>query len=556
VFTIELRSAAFYDPRAVASSTSRGSRCSPIRRTGSSASRSTPLRGDHWIYLLRSPTDYSGQHLSRYTLAGDAIADGTERVLLAFEEQRQECCHHAGSLEFGPDGLLFIATGDNTNPAGDSEGFAPIDEREGRAPFDAQKGPANTQSLSGKILRIRPTPEGSYEIPTGNLFTDAAHGRPEIYAMGCRNPWRISVDARTGFLYWGEVGPDAGDDGPRGPMGYDEINQARAAGNFGWPYFIADNQRYPDVDFATGAIGALGDPARPENLSPNNKGARFLPPAQPAWIYYPYGPSARFPELDAPGGRTACAGPVYRFDSALASPTKLPAFYDGCLFAYEWSRNWIKTVRLDDESNPTEILPFLPQTSFLRPVDLDRPRGRALSARVRHDVGHERRLEARPHRLRARQPSAARAGEREEQRRRRPSRRAALRRRESRQGRGRRALVRLAHPARHSRRLARAGCRARVRDAGNFRGRARRDGSRRSADDGDRPRARGQLAAVRVDRRARRTAASSTGGEPIRVHRCTPRTRRRTATASQNPSISSRTLVTKDLSPVPAGRRG
>jgi cytochrome c len=325
---------------------------------------------NHWIYLLHSPTDYSGQRLSRYTLAGDAIVEGSEHVLLAFEEQRVECCHHAGSLAFGPDGLLFVATGDNTNPAGDSEGFAPIDEREGRAPFDAQKGPSNTQSLSGKILRIRPTPEGSYEIPTGNLFAAPEDGRPEIYAMGCRNPWRISVDARTGYLYWGEVGPDAGGDGPRGPMGYDEINQARAAGNFGWPYFIADNQAYPDVDFASGAIGVRGDPARPENLSPNNKGARFLPPAQPAWIYYPYGPSARFPELDAPGGRTACAGPVYRFDPALASPTKLPAYYDGCLFAYEWSRNWIKAVRLDEDSRPAEILPFLPSVSFLRPVDL------------------------------------------------------------------------------------------------------------------------------------------------------------------------------------------
>ncbi len=326
---------------------------------------------NRWLYLLHSPPEYSGQQLSRFTLAGDTLEPGSERVLLAFEEQRQECCHHAGSLEFGPDGLLYVAAGDNTNPAGDSEGFAPIDEREGRAPFDAQKGPANTQSLSGKILRIRPTSAGGYEIPTGNLFTDPAQGRPEIYVMGCRNPWRISVDRSTTYLYWGEVGPDAGDDGPRGPMGYDEINQAREAGNFGWPYFIADNQPYHDVDFATGTIGARFDPARPENLSPNNKGARFLPPARPAWIYYPYGPSARFPELDAPGGRTACAGPVYRFDRSLASTTKFPPYYDGCLFAYEWSRNWIKAVRLDGDSNPGAILPFLPQVSFLRPVDLE-----------------------------------------------------------------------------------------------------------------------------------------------------------------------------------------
>ena len=53
--------------------------------------------------------------------------------------------------------------------------------------------------------------------------------------MGCRNPWRINIDPKTGWLYWGEVGPDARTAGPRGPRGYDEINQARKAGFFGWP---------------------------------------------------------------------------------------------------------------------------------------------------------------------------------------------------------------------------------------------------------------------------------------------------------------------------------
>ena len=104
--------------------------------------------------------------------------------------------------QFGHDGYLFIATGDNTNPFGDSEGYAPIDAREGRFPRDARRGSANTQSLTGKILCIRPTTDGSYEIPDGNLFAkDGGIGRPEIHSMGSRNPWRIAVDKRTGFLY-------------------------------------------------------------------------------------------------------------------------------------------------------------------------------------------------------------------------------------------------------------------------------------------------------------------------------------------------------------------
>jgi cytochrome c len=213
-------------------------------------------------------------------------------------------------------------------------------------------------------------PDGTYEVPEGNLFPrDGSRGRPEIYVMGCRNPWRMTVDSKTGFVYWGEVGPDAGGDGPRGPRGYDEINQARRAGNFGWPYFVANNLPYADVDFATGAIGDKFDPNAPINESPNNTGERQLPPAQPAMIYYPGGASAEFPELGG-GGRTACAGPVFHHTEGLASDRQFPAAYDGALFIYEWSRNWIKVVHLDQNQNVKKIEPFMPTQPFVRPIDM------------------------------------------------------------------------------------------------------------------------------------------------------------------------------------------
>lgn len=113
-----------------------------------------------WIYLQYSPPDYPGQHISRFTIVDGRLDPASEKLLLKFEEQRKECCHHAGSLHFGPRGELFIATGDNTHPHGDSQGYAPIDERPEKAPWDAQKSSANTSSYSGKILRIRPTAEG------------------------------------------------------------------------------------------------------------------------------------------------------------------------------------------------------------------------------------------------------------------------------------------------------------------------------------------------------------------------------------------------------------
>lgn len=323
-----------------------------------------------WIYLQYSPRDFSGQHVSRFRFADDQLVLDSEQLLFKYEEQRRECCHHAGSLEFGPDGCLYIGTGDNTNPFGDSQGYAPLDERKDREPWDGQRTAGNTKSYNGKILRIRPEADGTYSIPDGNLFPkDGSQGHPEIYVMGCRNPWRINVDQQTGFLYWGDVGPDASGENQRGPRGYDEVNQARAAGFFGWPYFIGDNYAYPLVDFESGEIQPAMDPLQPLNESVNNTGARELPPAKPAMISYPSGTSDRFPEVGT-GGRTACAGPVYYFDESSDTTTKFPAAYDRTLFAFEWSRNWILAVHLDADSNVERLERFLPEMSFIRPIDL------------------------------------------------------------------------------------------------------------------------------------------------------------------------------------------
>lgn len=324
-----------------------------------------------WIFLQYSPPNFTGQHISRFTLVDGKLDLTSEKVLLKYEEQRKECCHHAGALEFGPNGELFIGTGDNTNPFGDSQGFAPIDERLGRSAFDARRTSANSMNFNGKVLRIKPLPDGTYEIPDGNLFPkDGSVGLPEIYVMGCRNPWRISVDQRTGFLYWGDVGPDAGGDGPRGPRGYDELNQARQAGFFGWPLFIGDNYAYPDVDFETGKIGEKFDVTKPVNDSVNNTGTKILPPAQPAFIYYPAGSTEKFPEVES-GGRTACAGPVYYFDPKHPSTTRFPEHFDRTLFFFEWSRNWIIAVHMDADSKIVKLEKFLPEQKFVRPIDME-----------------------------------------------------------------------------------------------------------------------------------------------------------------------------------------
>lgn len=325
-----------------------------------------------WLYVFYSPLGAEPvQHLSRFTVYDNRLVEHSESVLLKIPVQREQCCHSGGSLAFGPDGTLYLSTGDNTNPFA-SDGFAPIDERPGRSAWDAQKSSANPHDLRGKILRILPLSDGTYAIPDGNLFTDAKEGAPEIYAMGLRNPFRIAVDSKTGWLYWGDVGPDASSarEG-RGPAGQDEFNQARGPGFFGWPYFVGDNKPYHAYDFANNASGAAFDPAHPVNNSPNNTGARALPPAQPAWIWYPYGTSAEFPALGA-GGRCAMAGPVYHVDQLTnPSPHRLPDYFDGTLFLYEWARDAIYEVKLDEDGNPLVINPFMPTERFVRPHDLE-----------------------------------------------------------------------------------------------------------------------------------------------------------------------------------------
>src|SRR6185369_13122336 len=104
----------------------------------------------------------------------------------------------------------------------------------------------------GKILRITINEDGSYGIPEGNLFAKGTpNTRPEIFVMGNRNPYRIMVDKKNGYLYWGEVGPDANNDSlaTRGPRGYGEVNQARKAGFFGWPLFVGNNYAYRAYDY-------------------------------------------------------------------------------------------------------------------------------------------------------------------------------------------------------------------------------------------------------------------------------------------------------------------
>jgi cytochrome c len=361
------------------------------------------------LYLFYSAPSPEIQRISRFTLAANGDLDmASERPLLEFPHQRIVCCHSSGSMTFGPDGNLYIATGDDTEHAA-SSGYNPIDDdvlrnNPGDNPdadraYDARRSSGNTNDLRGKILRIRPKPDptgtpgpgNTYDIPAGNLFGlggryPGVEGqtRPEIYTMGHRNPFRIQVDSETGWLYNGEVGPDANSENAnRGPRGYDELNQIRQAGNMGWPYCIADNKAYRDWTFPSGPAGAAFDCSGqegggPVNTSNYNTGIGQTPPTTGALLWWPYSPyPSGFPWGAAPTaiptgpGRTAIAGPIYHFNAESESETKFPQYYDDKVFFGDWSRDWIATLTLDAEGNPAAIEEFMPGADFRHPHDLE-----------------------------------------------------------------------------------------------------------------------------------------------------------------------------------------
>jgi glucose/arabinose dehydrogenase/PKD repeat protein len=334
---------------------------------------------NNWIYLYWSPANSAEDvnRLSRFTVSGDSIDLSTEKTIIEVPAYRArtypEPGHTGGAVEFGPDGSLYLSVGDDVPPNLSShwQGYAPIDWRPGQHMLDAARTSGNTNDLRGKILRIKPKAGGGYDIPEGNLFPPGTEKtRPEIYAMGFRNPFRFTVDQKTGHLHVADYGPDRGlPTTDRGPEGLVEYNVIKAPGNFGWPFCHGDNQPYAPYNPDTGQVGPKFDCDNPVNESPNNTGLTQLPPLQKPVMWYGYGASPTFPELGQ-GGSAPMSGPVYRYDADNPSKTKFPAYFDGVNFFYEWARHYIKEIHLDSGGQILKINPFMGNVPWLKPMDM------------------------------------------------------------------------------------------------------------------------------------------------------------------------------------------
>ena len=157
-------------------------------------------------------------HISRFHVnpaTPDSADPSSEEILLSISQPYTN--HKGGHLGFGPDGYLYIGMGDGGS-GGDPENRA-----------------QNPDSLLGKILRIAVDPlNPTYSIPPTNPFANGVQGRPEVWALGIRNPWRWSFDRLTGDLWIGDVGQNAIEEIDFQPAG------SPGGLNYGWRCFEAN----------------------------------------------------------------------------------------------------------------------------------------------------------------------------------------------------------------------------------------------------------------------------------------------------------------------------
>ena len=234
--------------------------------------------------------------LSEFTATSDfAQADLTsERVLLHIDQPQFN--HNCGRLAFGPDGLLYIGTGDG----GGANDFGLGHSEQGNG--------QDTKTLLGKILRIDVDGGQPYGIPKDNPFADGSKGRPEIYAYGLRNPWGISFD-RGGKreLFAADVGQDS----------FEEVNIITRGGNYGWRIreaFVCFDPKKPlNPPADCPKVGAMGEPLIDPILAYKN--------------------FKRFPKDPESKGISITGGYVYRGKA-------LPQLAGKYIFA-DWSRAWV-----------------------------------------------------------------------------------------------------------------------------------------------------------------------------------------------------------------------
>jgi glucose/arabinose dehydrogenase len=237
---------------------------------------------------------------------------GFRRLLLDMADPYSN--HNGGDLQFGPDGDLYIGTGD-----GGSEG-------------DPEKRPQNLQSPLGKMLRIDVDrhPSGRpYAIPAGNPFATGGKGLAILYAWGLRNPWRYSFDRSTGDLWIGDVGQDHYEE-------VDHVAKGKAVGgNFGWSRFEGTHVYDANRQLTGGGHTIFPVVEYPHTLGCSITGGYVyrgptIPALEGRYVYTDYC-SARLWTI-APGSKKARDVSSVAKSAGLSSPSSFGEGADGTLY--------------------------------------------------------------------------------------------------------------------------------------------------------------------------------------------------------------------------------
>ena len=295
-------------------------------------------------------------------------------------------------LDFDSEGNLYLGVGDDVSPnASGHSGFAPMDYRSAER-WDARKTSANTADLRGKVLRIKPTlapiasdsPPGmgsTYTIPEGNLFAPGTpKTRPEIYAMGFRQPFTLHTDAKNpGLIGVGEYCHD-GVDRPRAALagrhvrvesrrqgrehGLAVLRRRPVDGEHDVQAGITPNNRSTREQYNCNLDQIPSDiNYAPEGQTPNPatfQGLDMIPKPQPATIWKKYTNAGNtglpnpmdFGDLTL-GGMQPMAGPIFRYNGATTGSGGFPAYYDGSWLINNRGANdgWWKEVKIRNDNN-------------------------------------------------------------------------------------------------------------------------------------------------------------------------------------------------------------
>jgi type 1 glutamine amidotransferase/glucose/arabinose dehydrogenase len=377
---------------------------------------------NHYIYVQWDPwesfhvmTDHTVQQtISRFILDPDTnqIDMSSRTDIIHWTVQGWACCHTGGGMAFDSHGNLYFGVGDNTGNYGNG-GYSnsnPTLQTPGPAALywrDARRTSGNTNDLNGKINRIHPLPVPNGEHPApgiGSTYTipDGPHGpnlfppnsqavqqgkaRPEIYVMGVRNQYRLSIDPGTDILTAGFVGPDALKPDPAlGPAKYEEAMVIDHAQNLGWPYCLGNKQPYRAwaLDGTHPGTGAPNDPAgwydcaNIQNTSPANTGLTKIPPASSPNIWYsPQGGCPDYPRTngtpseprptydvnqatyhcpwvrDVVGGQAIIDGPTFRYPKTADPSRAWPRYWDGKWFLtdFDYTGNLLHSLTMDPKT--------------------------------------------------------------------------------------------------------------------------------------------------------------------------------------------------------------